>query len=377
MARRSRDTVALDAIDRIYLRRTYELSERGRGNTAPNPCVGAVVARGTKTLGEGYHRKRGEPHAEVEALRAAAAAGADVRGATMYVSLEPCDHTGSTPACSRALLDAGVARVVVGTNDPNPAAAGGAVRLREAGLEVEIADDPAAGALVEDFAAAIARPLPFVTLKMAASLDGFVAPQHGSTWLTGEVARDFVRELRIAHDAVLVGSGTVRIDDPQLTVRPPRARLRPYVRVVACEEAPVAIESRVFAPVDGYARTIVLAPAGLRERFAPLESVADVLYVGASDSIELDLTAALEALKVRGVFSIVCEGGPTLAAQLLLRTLVDRLHWLIAPLLLGNERAVPALAHADAASVARALTFDRVERLGDDLLISARLPGGT
>lgn len=367
----------MNAVDRVYLRRTYELAERGRGNTAPNPCVGAVVVRGTTTLGEGYHRKRGEPHAEVEALRAAATAGADVRGATMYVSLEPCDHAGSTPACSRALLEAGLARVVAGANDPNPAAAGGAARLREAGLEVEIADDPAARAIVEEFTTAIGRARPFVTLKMAASLDGFVAPQHGSTWLTGEAARDFVRDLRVAHDAILVGSGTVRIDDPQLTVRPPRARLRPYVRIVACEEAPVANESRVFVPVEGYAATIVLAPAGVRERFTALESVADVLYIGGSESVALDLTAAVEALKARGVFSILCEGGPTLAAELLSRDLVDRLHWLIAPLLLANERAVPALIHAAAASVARALRFDRVERLGDDLLISACLPGGT
>jgi len=369
--------VALEAIDRIYLHRTYELAERARGSTSPNPCVGAVVARGTMTLGEGYHRKRGEPHAEVEALRAAATAGNDVRGATMYVSLEPCNHTGSTPACTQALLEASLARIVVGTSDPNPAAAGGASSLRKAGVEVEIADDPAARALVEDFTTSIVRALPFVTLKMAASLDGFVAPQHGSMWLTGEAARDFVRELRVAHDAVLVGSGTIRIDDPQLTVRPPRTRLRPYVRVVACEEAPVPIESRVFVPVDGYATTVVLAPAGLRERFAPLESSADVLYVGGSDSMELDLRAALEALRARGIFSVLCEGGPTLAAHLLSHDLVDRLHWLVAPLLLANERAIPALAHADAASVARALQFDRVERLGDDLLISARLRGGT
>jgi diaminohydroxyphosphoribosylaminopyrimidine deaminase/5-amino-6-(5-phosphoribosylamino)uracil reductase len=176
---------------------------------------------------------------------------------------------------------------------------------------------------------------------------------------------------------VLVGAGTIRIDDPQLTVRPPRGRARPYVRIVACEDAPVAIESRVFVPIDGYAPTVVLAPAGLRERFASLESIADVLYIGDPDSVVLDLTAALEALKSRGIFSVLCEGGPTLAARLLSLDLVDRLHWLVAPLLLANERAVPALAHADVASAARALQFDRAERLGDDLLISARLPGGT
>jgi diaminohydroxyphosphoribosylaminopyrimidine deaminase/5-amino-6-(5-phosphoribosylamino)uracil reductase len=376
LARRSGDAVSLDAVDRIYLRRAYELAERGRGSTAPNPCVGAVVMRGTTTLGEGYHRARGEPHAEIEALRAAAATGADVRGATLYVSLEPCDHTGSTPPCSRTILESGVTRVVVGTLDLNPAAAGGAARLQAAGLSIDVADDPAARAIVEDFTTAIARSRPYLTLKMAASLDGFVAAQAGPSWLTGERARDFVRDLRIAHDAVMVGAGTVRIDDPQLTVRPPAARRRPYVRIVACEDAPVPVESRVFTPVDGYSPTVVLAPAGLRDRFAALESVADVHYVGHSDSLELDLTAALEALKARGMCSVLCEGGPTLAARLLMHDLVDRLHWLIAPLLLGNERAVPALAHTDVASVARALRFDRVERLGDDLLVSARSAEG-
>jgi diaminohydroxyphosphoribosylaminopyrimidine deaminase/5-amino-6-(5-phosphoribosylamino)uracil reductase len=355
------------------LRRTYELAERGRGNTAPNPCVGAVIARDGATLGEGFHHARGAPHAEVEALAAARHANADVRGATLYVSLEPCAHDGLTPACATAIAEAGIARVVIGARDPNPVAAGGAERLRETVVAVDVADDPVAAALIEDFAAALASPRPYVTLKMAASLDGFVAARPGSTWLTGERARDFVRELRIAHDAVLVGARTVRTDDPQLTVRPPRTRARPYFRIVACATKTVPAESRVFQPAEGYARTIVLAPRGESRTFAPLHTVAEVIEVGEPSSTWLDVEAALATLKSRGITSVLCEGGPMLAGALLERRLVDRLYWIVAPQLLANVRALPVLAGASVAGALTDLRFDRVERLGEDVLLSAPL----
>lgn len=359
------------------MRRACELAERGRGNTAPNPAVGAVIVRDARTLGEGFHHRRGEAHAEVEALRAAG----NARGATAYVSLEPCNHHGATPPCSEALIAAGIARVVVGAADPNPRTAGGGfARLREAGIEVELADDARARAQIEPFAFAIAHARPYVHLKLAASLDGYVAPEPGSHWLTGETAREHVRELRAGYDAVMVGAGTVRSDDPQLTVRPPRTRLRPYVRVVACEDAPIPADRRVLLdPAQGegvtYAPTILLAPAGARAAFAPLEASADVIYVGASDALRLDLTAALRTLKARGITSVLCEGGPTLAGRLLALRLVDRLDWLVAPVLLANERAVPALRGADLRRAARGWRFDRVERLGDDLRLSAALEG--
>ena len=168
---------------------------------------------------------------------------------------------------------------------------------------------------------------------------------------------------------------TVRVDDPQLTVRPPRARRKPYVRVVACEEAPVPLERNIFAEVAGYARTIVLAPAGRREAFEPLASVAHLLLVGPADSQQLDLAAALVALKEHGIASVLCEGGPTLGARLLAHGLVDRLDWLSAPVLLANPHAVPALAGGDVRA-AHAPAFERVERLGDDLLLSLRFAEG-
>lgn len=331
------------------------------------------------TLGEGYHHRRGEPHAEVEALRAAAAAGADVRGATAYVSLEPCNHHGRTGPCSEALIAAGIARVVVGARDPNPAAAGGIARLREAGIDVEVADDAAARDLIERFAFWIAAPLPFVTLKMAMSLDGAIAPHPGGTYaVTGGPARERVRDLRFEHDAVMVGAGTIRIDDAALTVRPHRTRRKPYVRVVVCETDAVPAASRVFAapetaPAGAYARTIVLAPGGRRDRFAALEPIADVVYPGVPDATLLDLGAALRALRERGIATVLCEGGPTLAGRLLERRLVQRIMWFIAPRFLQTPQAVPVLAGADLTRAADGWRFDRVERVGEDMLVSARV----
>jgi diaminohydroxyphosphoribosylaminopyrimidine deaminase/5-amino-6-(5-phosphoribosylamino)uracil reductase len=365
--------------DRAYLARTYELAARAIADAAPNPPVGAVIVRDGETLGEGYHHRRGEAHAEIEALRAAGARGANVRGATIYVSLEPCDHQGSTGPCTLALVSAGLARVVIGARDPNPAAAGGAARLRAAGIKVDLVDDPVARALIERFAFTVAAALPFVTLKMAMSLDGAIAPRPGAPYaVTGPPALERVRELRYEHDAVMVGAGTIRIDDPQLTLRPHRTRRKPYVRVVVCESDTVPRDSRVFAPPaaapsGAYAPTVVLAPAGIRERFAALEPVADVVYVGGAAARTLDLGAALRALRGRGIGSVLCEGGPTLAGRLLEQRLVARVIWFIAPRFLHTSQAVPVLAGADLTRAIDGWRFDRVERVGNDMLLSARV----
>jgi diaminohydroxyphosphoribosylaminopyrimidine deaminase/5-amino-6-(5-phosphoribosylamino)uracil reductase len=337
-----------------------------------------VIVRDGVTLGEGWHHRCGEAHAEVEALRDAAARGADVRGATIYVSLEPCNHHGRTPPCSEALVAAGLGRVVIGTLDPDPrTAGGGAARLRAAGIAVDVHDDPAACALIERFAFGLAAAQPFVTLKMAMSLDGAIAPKPGAYWLTGAAAKERVRDLRFEHDAVMVGAGTVRIDDPQLTLRPYRTRRKPFVRVVVCETDPVPLDARVFAaPPDappGAYRTIVLAPAGARARFAPLEAVADVAYVGPADALDLDLAGALAELRAREVTSVLCEGGPTLAGRLVARGLVQRATWFIAPTFLRTPEAVPVLAGADLTQAANGWHFDRVERVGEDIMLSARI----
>jgi diaminohydroxyphosphoribosylaminopyrimidine deaminase/5-amino-6-(5-phosphoribosylamino)uracil reductase len=343
----------------------------------PNPSVGCVLVRDGVTLGEGWHHRAGEAHAEVNALRDARARGNDVRRSTAYVTLEPCDHHGRTPPCSGALIEAEIARVVIGALDPNPKTAqGGVRRLRDAGIVVGVAGDDASAALIERFRWTIAHDRPYVTLKMAASLDGYAAARRGEQrWLTGPLARERVRDLRVEHDAVMVGAGTVRIDDPLLTVRPHATRRKPYTRIVVCETDAIPPDSRVLtpppdAPAGAYAPTIVLAPGGARTRFAALEAVADVLYAG--DDNELDLRAALVALRGRGISTILCEGGPTLAGRLLAGRLVQRVVWLVAPAFLAAPDAVPALAGADLDGT-DGWRFDRIERVGDDMLLSADL----
>jgi diaminohydroxyphosphoribosylaminopyrimidine deaminase/5-amino-6-(5-phosphoribosylamino)uracil reductase len=326
-----------------------------------------VLVREGHTLGEGFHHRRGEPHAEVEALRAA---HGDARGATLYASLEPCDHEGLTPPCTRAVIAAGVARVVIGALDPNPKTAGaGVARLRAGGIAVDVVDDARARDLVDAFAVAIRSGRPFVTLKLAASLDGYVAPRPGPYWLTGAEARAFVRELRASHDAVMVGAGTVIADDPQLTVRPPHARTVPYRRVVVSDRPSLPRERRVFAPANGYLPTLVLG-AGPSGEYGQLEGVAEVICVG-KDGGSMDVGAGLVALKERGIESVLCEGGPRLAARLLARGLVDRVHWLVAPRLLAGPEAVPALA-SRAELGGGSWAIDRTARLGADVLLSAR-----
>ena len=289
--------------------------------------------------------------------------------------LEPCNHHGKTPPCTDAIVSARIARVVIGAADPNPKTNGaGIARLRASGVEVELTDDSWSSALIEQFAHAICSPRPYLTLKMAASLDGYVAPKPGSHWLTGEQSRERVRELRYWHDAVMVGAGTARIDDPQLTVRPPHARQRPYARVIVCEDHAIPASSRALLAEDGYVRTILLAPSGVRAEFRELEPRAECIFVGDGDAIQLDLGAALVALKNAGISSVLCEGGPTLAAALLARRFVDRLVWLIAPVFLSGPEAVPVLARGSAASL-DGWEFERAEPSGDDLLLTAKLRG--
>ncbi|HEY1653568.1 MAG TPA: bifunctional diaminohydroxyphosphoribosylaminopyrimidine deaminase/5-amino-6-(5-phosphoribosylamino)uracil reductase RibD [Candidatus Tumulicola sp.] len=356
-------------IDRLFLQRAYELAARGVGSTAPNPPVGAVVVREGRIVGEGYHHRAGEAHAEVNAL---AQAGEAAQGATLYVSLEPCVCAGRVPPCAPAIAAAGVARVVAGAIDPNPKNRGlGVAFLRESGVEVETVDDESARALIEKFATTVTSDRPYVALKMAMSLDGAITSEpRVQEWITSEAERLYVRELRIAYDAVLVGAGTVRVDDPQLTVRPPHYRLRPFVRVVACESGTIAPGSRILNGAQDYAETIVLAPAARRADFKALDGLARMIFVGDAEESHLDLGAAMQALRAAGVSSVLCEGGPTLGARLIAAGAVDRFYWAIAPRLLGNDRAVPVLVGVDFAALRPRLRFDRVMQVGEDVVVS-------
>jgi diaminohydroxyphosphoribosylaminopyrimidine deaminase/5-amino-6-(5-phosphoribosylamino)uracil reductase len=359
------------AEDAAWMRRALKLAARGRGRTAPNPMVGAVVVRDGELVGEGYHPRAGEPHAEIYALRSA---GDAARGATLYVTLEPCCHHGRTPPCTEAVLAAGISRVVAAMADPFPRVSGGGFRiLREAGVGVEVG-------LLEAEAVELSRAylkvqrtgLPWVTLKMAMSLDGKIATRTGdSRWVTGEAARRHVHRLRDWNDAVLIGSGTALADDPELTPRIPGAR-NP-VRVVADRRARIPLEGKLA----GAAREIpTLILTGEEALTGPLEAKGVQVERIAESAGRLDLRAGLARLATRGLHSILCEGGAELAAALLNQGLVDEVAWFIAPKLVGGREAPGPLGGVGIASMAEALQLERihVRRLGEDLFLTARTP---
>jgi diaminohydroxyphosphoribosylaminopyrimidine deaminase / 5-amino-6-(5-phosphoribosylamino)uracil reductase len=276
----------------VSLQRALELAECGRGTTHPNPVVGAVVVRDGEVVGEGWHERRGEPHAEIHALRAA---GARARGSTLYVTLEPCAHHGATPPCADAVIEAGVARVVIGALDPSERGGGGAERLRAAGVAVEVEDLFEARRQNEAWRTWVTQGRPFVTLKAAVTLDGRVLVP-GERWVSGEESRRLVHELRAASDAVAVGMGTVRADAPRLDARGVDVQRQP--RRLAFGRGPLSKGSE------------------LELRSGPLED-------------------ELRALAREGVQSLLLEGGPTLAASFLGDDLVDKLLLFVAPTIAG------------------------------------------
>jgi diaminohydroxyphosphoribosylaminopyrimidine deaminase/5-amino-6-(5-phosphoribosylamino)uracil reductase len=307
----------------MSLERALELAERGRKTTHPNPIVGAVVIRDGEVVGEGWHERKGEPHAEVNALRAA---GELARGATLYVTMEPCAHHGSTPPCTEAILAAGIGRVVVGSRDPNPRAGGGLEVLRAAGVEVELDDRFEARAQNEAWRRWVSSGRPFVTYKVAVTLDGRVAVP-GERWVSGEESRRLVHELRGASDAVAVGMGTVRADHPRLDARGVDAPRQP----------------RRLA----FGRGTLPAGSELELRSGPLRE-------------------ELEALAEDGVQSLLLEGGPTLAGSFFAENLVDKLLVFVAPKLGGSGAG--AFDGLDTPATLRRLTALPV---GEDVLLSA------
>ncbi|WP_238011462.1 bifunctional diaminohydroxyphosphoribosylaminopyrimidine deaminase/5-amino-6-(5-phosphoribosylamino)uracil reductase RibD [Dactylosporangium sp. AC04546] len=332
------------------MRRAVELARLSLGETSPNPNVGAVIATpGGTIVGEGRTAPAGGPHAEVSALEQA---GEWARGATAYVTLEPCNHTGRTGPCTEALIAAGVARVVAGVRDPNPLAAGGLERLRAAGLRAEIGTilpDLARDAMV-GWLTAVDRGTPYVIWKFAATLDGRSAAADGtSMWITSPQAREDVHRLRAGVDAIIAGTGTVLTDDPQLTVRLPEVRRNP-LRVVVGGARGIPATAKVL---DDSAPTWVVPGNGGRVELRPM----------------------LQELYRRGVRSALLEGGPTLAGAFLAAGLVDRVVAYLAPKLLGAGPA--ALGAAGISTITEALTLDVVDlaRIGPDVRLTATVKG--
>ena len=357
---------AADA-DRAFMARALLLAERGIETTTPNPRVGALLVSDGVVIGEGWHQRAGEAHAEVNAFADALRRGHDPRGATMYVTLEPCDHTGRTPPCSRALIAAGVARVVVAMADPHPVAANGAARLRAAGIAVDIGVGEAeARELNIGFVSRVTRGRPWVRLKAAASLDGRTALANGqSQWITGEAARADGHRYRARACAILTGIGTVLADDPQLTVRGEGASRQP-LRIVVDREAKTPPHSRVL--VGG---GTLIVTNGARNPSWP-DSV-DVLALHERDG-HLDLSALMRELAAREVNELHVEAGAGLSGALLAAGLVDELLLYLAPCVLGDPARGIAEFPAPLARLSDriALSVRSVERIGEDLRVIAR-----
>lgn len=367
--------------DRTHLARAIDLAARGEGAVKPNPVVGAVVARGEEVLGEGWHERYGGPHAEVNAL--ADCSEDDLREATLYVSLEPCCHEGKTPPCTDAILQAGIGRVVVGSDDPTEKAAGrGLGILRDEGVEIVVVDGELAARarlLNQPFRKHARTGRPWVLFKSAMTLDGKVATRVGdSQWISGESSRELAHTWRAAVDAVVVGIGTALADDPQLTARPEGvlAELpRQPRRVVFDSLARLPISSQLVSAVEKIPLTVIVSRAAARSDTDALEAAGVQVLVATGENEPARVRSALDQLGAEGIASILLEGGPHLAGAFLDAGEIDETRLFLAPLLLGGRTARDPLEGEGVERIAeaqRALSFD-CARVGEDLLISARL----
>ena len=337
-----------------------ELAARARGRTSPNPMVGAVVVRDGRAVARGWHHRAGDPHAEVLALREA---GELARGATLFVTLEPCSHVGRTPPCAPAVVEAGIAEVYAAMEDPNPLVAGAGLRLlRERGLAVHTGLlEAEARALNEAFVKRVTTGLPFVEVKVAITLDGKIATSSGqSRWISGEPARQWVHQRRDQADAVLVGANTLRQDNPQLTVRPAPADGRQPLRCVVTSSGNLPDDA---ALLDGAAETVAFHPSSV-----PLPPQWERLGEGAQSLAEV-----LRRLAERGVNDVLVEGGGQLNAGLLRASLVDRLSVFVAPKLFGGC-APGAFGDLGVLDPGQAVRLDdmSVEQVGQDWLFRGR-----
>ncbi len=367
--------------DKLYLARAIELARRGTGAVKPNPVVGAVVAHDGEVLGEGWHREYGGAHAEVNAIEACGLA--DLSDATLYVSLEPCCHEGKTPPCTDAILQAGIRRVVVASDDPTEKASGrGLGILRDEGVEVVLADGELASSarlLNQAFRKHARVGRPWVLFKSAMTLDGKVATRSGdSKWISGEQSRALAHRWRASVDAVVVGIGTALADDPQLTARPDGIAADPELqprRVVFDSLARLQPSSQLVAAAREVPLAVVVSRAAARADTDALEAAGVQVLVATGENEPARVRAALDQLGSMGVASLLLEGGPHLAGAFLDAGEIDEIRLFLAPLLLGGSAARDPLEGEGVERISeavRALAFGW-ESVGEDLLISARL----
>ena len=390
----------LTATDRAHLERALELAEGGRGRVSPNPLVGAVIVREGTIVGEGFHAALGDLHAERAALDDCRSRGEDPAGATMYVTLEPCAHHGRQPPCTEAILEAGIARVVIGSDDPSEKAAGrGPGILRDGGVEVELAagaEATAARLLNQSFRKHARTGVPLVTLKLAMSVDGATATAPGdSPWISGEPSRELVHRWRAESDAIAVGIGTVLADDPLLTARHGEGPRQP-LRVVFDSAARLPLDSQLLSTLDQSPVFVVARPDADPSRLDALRSAGAEILLAAGDAAADRINSVLSELGRRGITSLFLEGGRTLASAFMTAGAIDQARTFIAPILLGGSDpdrnplscaggAVGGPAPEEALATGggggspaatgparQSALHSEVETVGDDLLITTR-----
>jgi diaminohydroxyphosphoribosylaminopyrimidine deaminase/5-amino-6-(5-phosphoribosylamino)uracil reductase len=361
--------------DRKWMRRALELAASARGRTSPNPMVGAVIVTDGRVVGEGFHAYAGSDHAEVAALREAGSAAAE---GTLYVSLEPCCHHGRTPPCADQIVSAGIRRVVAACEDPNPSVSGrGIALLREAGVTVEVGLlGEEATRLNEAFFKHIRTGVPFVTLKVAASLDGKIATRTGeSRWITGESARRRVHQLRNEADAVLVGIGTVLRDDPLLTTRLGIADQRDPIRVLVDNLARLPLRAKAVNRASTAPTILAVSQMAPRSKLEAIEREGVQVIVVENSPRRVSLERLMEALGKRGILSVMIEGGAEINASALREGVVDKVLVFLAPILIGGKSTPTAVGGDGIESLGQALRLHdvRIERFDGDILVEGYL----
>jgi diaminohydroxyphosphoribosylaminopyrimidine deaminase/5-amino-6-(5-phosphoribosylamino)uracil reductase len=355
--------------DSYYMKRALALARKGVGTTAPNPAVGCVIVKEGRIIGEGWHKKAGTPHAEIHAL---AAAGSETGGADVFVTLEPCNHTGRTPPCTEALIAAGVTRVVAGMEDPDPRVAGtGFARLRSAGIKVE-------QGLMEAECRALNRPYlkhvttgrPYVTYKCAMSLDGHIATVTGeSRWISGEESRRIVHRLRRASDAVMVGVDTIITDNPHLTVR--HVRGRNPLRIIVDTRLRTPESVNVLGSGSAHQTIIATIESNPRVHLRYTRQGSSII-VCQEEYGRVSLPDLLRQLGERGIQSILLEGGSRLAGEMIYKGLIDEFIFFLAPTVIGSDGFAPfTLSGITSMDQAIRLEFGQVRRSGRDLMVQA------
>ncbi len=358
-----------------FMQTALVLARKGLGLTAPNPMVGAVIVANGEIVGRGFHPRAGEPHAEIFALREA---GDQALNAELYVTLEPCNHHGKTPPCTEAIIRSGIRRVVIGTSDPNPLVEGqGATRLKNAGIKVEV------GLLAQECCQLneawnkfITTGLPFVTLKTAASLDGRIATPTGhSQWITNDKSRHYVHQLRAAHDAILVGIGTLLKDNPRLTARRPGEPDHSPYRIVVDSLLRTPLQSKVFGS-DGKQRMLLATRQQSEKKLAPYRKlVKEILILPTNNLGQIDLLELMKNLAARKITSVLIEGGSEINGSALDNKIIDKICFFYAPILVGGRGSLGMISGQGADTIDQAMPVKNItiRHFDDDLCLEGYL----